>query len=187
MTSLAPVPLRTTPRRLPQTPVRSPSILFSPALARRGPKTSPRPGAASSSPRCRSVPGVTAARPPKLLPVLVDPLVRHWGGQGTRLPPSPVAPHGDISPPSSNIGDFFPPLSRIFWFPAPLASPPAPCHPRVTPGAVSPHLSPARTGQPACRVSPSPSPFLRRFHQKRAAFCGAERGHGPGFGTPQQP
>ena len=36
--------------------------------------------------------------------------------------------------------------------------------------AVLPHLSPIRTGQPACRVSPSPWPFLWRFHQKRAAF-----------------
>lgn len=63
----------------------------------------PRSGAASLSPRGRSVPGVTAARPPKLLPVLVDPLVCHWKGpirlcplyppQGDGLPAVPLTPH----------------------------------------------------------------------------------------------
>lgn len=200
-----------TPSWLPQTPLQSPSILFSPLLARGGAKSSsprcchpffswitppevtfpPRGGGDTvqarscvlEPPTSSSVPGIAAAGPPKFLPVLVDPLVRHWRGQRTRLPPS-RAPQRHVPshpvPTSSNIGDFFSPFSRIFRFPTPRV----PLQPRVTP-QVSPHLSPARTGQPACRVSPSPSPFLRRFHQKRAAFCGAERGHG--FGTPQQP
>lgn len=148
--------------------------------------TPSRPGAASSSPR----------RPPQSrgsrlqgrrnsCPCSWIHLFATGRGQRTRLPPS-RAPQRHVPshpvPPSSNIGDFFSPFSRIFRFPTPRV----PLQPRVTP-QVSPHLSPARTGQPACRVSPSPSPFLRRFHQKRAAFCGAERGHGPGFGTPQQP
>lgn len=115
--------------------------------------TAPRSGAASLSPAGRSVPGIPAARPPKLLPVLMDPLVCHWKGQ---------RPHLSLSPMPTSGG----------WPPCCPSDPESPwgdtgcCH--------SPHLSPASTGHPACRVSPSPSPFLRRFHQNKAAFCSAE-------------
>lgn len=56
----------------------------------------PRSGAASLSPRGRSVPGVPAARPPKLLPVLMDPLVCHWKGPNRLCPLYP--PQGDGLP-----------------------------------------------------------------------------------------
>lgn len=136
-------------------------------------------GATSLSPRRLSLVGrccTAAETPARARGSTYSPL------EGTRtMTPVCLCPPAPLSDPAPVSVTCFSLSSRIFLgsqhLPPPRwwSCPSNPVSPQGDTGhSLSPHLSPARTGQPACRVSPSPSPFLRKFHQKRAAFCGAE-------------
>lgn len=96
------------------------------------------------------------------------------GGPGCTAAETPARTHGSTCLPLEGPQPSLSPIpTSRGWPPCCPSDPASPwgdtgcCH--------SPHLSPASTGHPACRVSPSPSPFLRRFHQNRAAFCRAKK------------
>jgi len=139
----------------------------------------PRPRAHGSS-----VLLVGAARPPKLLPVLVDPLIRHWKGQGQgpRLPPSPLS-------------DVFPRYPGFFGVPSPSCLP-APCHPGVTPGTIShptcplPGRDSQRAGCPRHRPRSSAGSTRRelRSAEHRGVWHPETEVGAPGLGlgTPKQ-
>lgn len=149
--------------------------------------TPSRPGAASSSPRRRSVPGIAAAGPPKFLPVLVDPLVRHWKGTKNPAAPIPCTPKARPVPPSFNIGDFFSPLIRDFSLPDASRPPPAPRHsPESHPTCPQPGRGSRRAGCPRRRPRSSAGSTrrgLRSTGQRGGTTPGLAPHNSPGVGS----
>lgn len=85
-----------------------------------------------------SVLWVSTARPPKLLPVFMDPFIRHWNGQGHGPLSVPIPLHPPRTLPW--YWGTFPLLFRIFVHSQPLLPPcrwSCPSNPGVTPGTVT--------------------------------------------------